>query len=108
MPGGRNSVLLVMLSMRLLIFPEPFHYLGVQNRRRNAVRPTGPFAQIDQAAAIAAERKMLVLRRDNRPATRASQNFALKTHHQTPAPASSGSIRPLSGAVSLITLATRS
>ena len=39
---------------------EVFEYLGIENGRADAITSASPFAEIDQAATIAAEREVLI------------------------------------------------
>jgi hypothetical protein len=59
------------------VFVQFFEHLWIKDRRADAVCAAGPFAKIDQAATIAAERKMLVGAQNDRLAcwTAQAQSF---------------------------------
>jgi hypothetical protein len=59
--GAAASVTLVLIvALRVLPRLDFLQHLRIQNRRADAVASACPFAQVDQSATIAAERKLLV------------------------------------------------
>src|ERR1700722_16753519 len=64
--------------MRVAVSAHPaqvFEDVGGENRRTDLVDPRGPFAEIDLAATVAAEREVLIIEADQHIARRTAQNF---------------------------------
>jgi len=75
---------LVFIGVFLLAAAKVFENLGVEDGRTDLVDAHGPFAEIDLAATVAAEGKVLVCVADEHSAGRAAENlsrFFSGSHH---------------------------
>jgi len=58
--------------------------IRIEDRRADFVSSAGPFAQVNEATAIAAEREVLIAAQNDRPASRATQaNYLSRGHSST-------------------------
>lgn len=73
-------LVVIVLWFRLRSLLEVLEHFGIENGRADAIASARPFAEIDQAATIAAEREVLVRAQHDRLARGATQadNFLFR------------------------------